>query len=328
MPAGTTVTPARLAAVRGDLRDHLRRRDAERARQARRRAHRGLHGLRDGPGARVVGGEAAEVEIALVEPGALDARDDLAHRSPDGVRVLAVERVARPDEDGGRAASQRLCAAHRRADPEPARDVVRGRDDPAAARIAADDERTGPELRLLELLHRGEEGVQVEVGENRHGVNLRSEHDRLVLDAPALPPPAIVAPAPREVSFGLVAGTGPARDAAGHRPRRDLLAADEPLRGRSFSLNVRLTPGATRIRVTAVDGRNRRSSRVVESVYGLPPGAEPRARTPRARRRPRTAASACSRAATAARAASMSRTCAQAAAPPGMPAPVSRPGRR
>ena len=30
-----------------------------------------------------------------------------------------------------------------------------------------------------------------------------------MLDAPALPPPAVVAPAPREVSFGLVAGTAP-----------------------------------------------------------------------------------------------------------------------
>src|ERR687897_423063 len=32
---------------------------------------------------------------------------------------------------------------------------------------------------------------------------------RIMLDAPALPPPAVVAPAPREVSFGLVAGTAP-----------------------------------------------------------------------------------------------------------------------
>ncbi len=102
-----------------------------------------------------------------------------------------------------------------------------------------------------------------------------------MLDAPALPPPAIVAPAPREVSSGLVAGRAPlgTRRIIVHVGR--FLAADEPLRGRSFSLNVRLTGAATRIRVTAIDGRNRRSSRVVEPVFGLPPDSAPRERSPR-----------------------------------------------
>ena len=102
-----------------------------------------------------------------------------------------------------------------------------------------------------------------------------------MLDAPALPPPAIVAPAPREASFGLVAGTAPlgTRRIVVHVGR--FVAADEPLRGRSFSLNVRLPGGETRIRVTAVDSRNRRSSRVVEPVFGLPPDAAPRQRAPR-----------------------------------------------
>src|SRR5207342_2193030 len=59
------------------------------------------------------------------------------------------------------------------------------------------------------------------------------------------------------------------------------VAAEEQLRGRSFSLHVRLTGGLTSIRVTAVDGRNRRSSSVVEPVYGLPPGSEPLERAPR-----------------------------------------------
>jgi beta-lactamase class A len=101
-----------------------------------------------------------------------------------------------------------------------------------------------------------------------------------MIDAPALPPPAIVAPAPREVSFGLVAGTAPlgTRRIIVHVGR--FVAADEPLRGRSFSLNVRLTGGASRIRVTAVDGRNRRSSRVIEPVYGLPRDSGPRERAP------------------------------------------------
>jgi hypothetical protein len=41
--------------------------------------------------------------------------------------------------------------------------VVRGRNDAAPARIAADDERLGSELGALELLDGREEGVEVEV---------------------------------------------------------------------------------------------------------------------------------------------------------------------
>lgn len=102
-----------------------------------------------------------------------------------------------------------------------------------------------------------------------------------MLDAPALPPPAIVAPAPREVSFGLVAGRAPlgTRKIIVHVGR--YVAAEKPLRGRSFSIHVRLTGGPTRIRVTAVDGRNRRSSRVVEPVFGLPDDSDPRLPAPR-----------------------------------------------
>jgi beta-lactamase class A len=102
-----------------------------------------------------------------------------------------------------------------------------------------------------------------------------------MIDAPALPPPAIVAPAPREVSFGLVAGTAPlgTRRIIVHISR--YVAAEEQLRGRSFSLHVRLTGGPTTVKVTAVDGRNRRSVRIVESVYGLPQDSEPRQRVPR-----------------------------------------------
>jgi beta-lactamase class A len=103
----------------------------------------------------------------------------------------------------------------------------------------------------------------------------------IMIDGPAPPPPAIVAPAPREVSFGLVAGTAPlgTRRIIVHVGR--YVAAEEPVRSRSFSVRVRLTGGPTSIRVTAVDGRNRRSSRVVEQVYGLPPDSGPRGRAPR-----------------------------------------------
>ncbi len=96
-----------------------------------------------------------------------------------------------------------------------------------------------------------------------------------MIDAPAdalppLAPPAIVAPAPREVSFGLVAGTAPpgTKQIIVHVGR--YVVAQEPLRGRSFSLNVPMTVGVVRVRVTAVDGRNRRSTRLVEPVYALP----------------------------------------------------------
>ena len=99
-----------------------------------------------------------------------------------------------------------------------------------------------------------------------------------MIEASALPPPAIVAPAPREVSFGLVTG----RVRAG--TRRVVVrvgarvVADRPVRGTSFSLRVRMPATSFPLTVTAVDARNRRSSRRVASVYGLPQGSEPRLR--------------------------------------------------
>ena len=102
-----------------------------------------------------------------------------------------------------------------------------------------------------------------------------------MIDAPALPPPAIVAPAPREVSFGHVAGIAP-------RGTRQIIVrvgkhvvAQEPLRGRSFSLNVPMQAGVVEVRVTAVDGRNRRSTSVVEPVLALPLRSGPRQPSPR-----------------------------------------------
>jgi beta-lactamase class A len=96
-----------------------------------------------------------------------------------------------------------------------------------------------------------------------------------MLDAPALPPPAVVAPAPREVSFGLVAGRAPlgTRRIVVHVGGR--VAKDSPLRGRSFSLRVPVA-GNTSVRVTALDVRGRRSSTTVPFVLGLPHAAEPR----------------------------------------------------
>ena len=45
-------------------------------------------------------------------------------------------------------------------------DVIRGRNDAAAARIAADDERHAAELGILQLLHGCEERVQIEMGDD------------------------------------------------------------------------------------------------------------------------------------------------------------------
>ncbi len=67
--------------------------------------------------------------------------------------------------------SQGFCGAHCGADPEAARHVVGGRDDPAALRVAPDDERLGAQSRLLQLLDCGEKGIQVEMSEYRHAVN-------------------------------------------------------------------------------------------------------------------------------------------------------------
>ena len=107
-----------------------------------------------------------------------------------------------------------------------------------------------------------------------------------MIDAPALtlPPlrvPAIVAPAPFEVSFGLVAGRAPLGTRRVIVRIGERILADRPLRGTSFSLRVPMPATAFPLRVTAVDGRGRRSSSEVTPVYGLPPGSEPRLAAPR-----------------------------------------------
>ena len=105
-------------------------------------------------------------------------------------------------------------------------------------RVAADDERLRSQVRLLELLHGGVEGVEVEMGQDRHRRQPTRGQDGIVIDAPPLPPPAIVAPAPREVSFGRVSGTVPAGTQRLVVRVGGRVVADRPLRGRSFSLAV------------------------------------------------------------------------------------------
>ena len=74
------------------------------------------------------------------------------------------------DEDGVRAAPQRLGAAHRRTDTVRAGDVVSGSHDAPAAGVTSHDERLCCELGALELLHGCEEGVQVEMRDDHHGM--------------------------------------------------------------------------------------------------------------------------------------------------------------
>ena len=59
-------------------------------------------------------------------------------------------------------------------DPELPCDVVRGRDDPAAVRVAPDDERLAPQARILELLDGGEERVQVQVRDDHASTSVAS----------------------------------------------------------------------------------------------------------------------------------------------------------
>jgi beta-lactamase class A len=115
------------------------------------------------------------------------------------------------------------------------------------------------------------------MGEDRHPHNLRSEHDEHVLDLPpALEPPAIVSPAAREVSFGLVTGTVPSGTRRVIVRVGARIAADKPLRGSRFSVRLDLPFGDANLSVTAVDARGSRSTARVGPVYGLPRSAAPR----------------------------------------------------
>jgi hypothetical protein len=111
------------------------------------------------------------------------------------------------------------------------------------------------------------------MGEDRHSVSM--------IDAPALPPPALVAPAPREVSFGLVAGTAPRGTRRVIVRIGEEVLADRRLRGRRFSLRVELPRGPLDLRLSAVDGSGRRSSTLVRDVVGLPSSAAPHLVAPR-----------------------------------------------
>jgi Beta-lactamase enzyme family len=97
-----------------------------------------------------------------------------------------------------------------------------------------------------------------------------------VIVTPALPPPVIEQPAPRQVSYGLITGT------AARGTTRVIVTADgrrlaaKPLRGRRFSLRVQLPLGDVTVRVTTITRGGNRSFARVHDVFGLPAAARPR----------------------------------------------------
>jgi hypothetical protein len=97
-----------------------------------------------------------------------------------------------------------------------------------------------------------------------------------MIEAPALPLPAIEQPAPHQVSYGLVTGRaarGTRRIVVSVNGRR---LASKPLRGRRFALRVSLPTGDVEVRVTTIGEDGRRSFRVVRDVFGLPVASRPR----------------------------------------------------
>ena len=96
-----------------------------------------------------------------------------------------------------------------------------------------------------------------------------------MIDAGPPAPPAIVAPAPDEVSFGRIAGRvspGTVRVVVSIGGRR---IAEGPVEGRRFSVEVALPRHDVRVRVTAIDAHGRRASSTVGPVFGLPASARP-----------------------------------------------------
>jgi hypothetical protein len=97
---------------------------------------------------------------------------------------------------------------------------------------------------------------------------------------PAATPPAIVQPAPYEVSFGRVEG----RAAAGTERIRVLadgrLVGEKQLAGRRFALTVSLPRRDVSLRIVAVDAGGGESATVVAPVFGLPPEGAPYRRGP------------------------------------------------
>jgi hypothetical protein len=148
----------------GDLREHLRRRYANRDRQpdllADPAAQPGGDRLRrpgDPP-------ETADVEEGLVDRQALHHGRRVGEHLEHGPAGLHVRREARPDHDRVRTQVPGSAPAHRGADPEGPR-LVAGREHDAPA----DHDRAVAQRGIVALLDRGEEGVEVGMQDRRLG---------------------------------------------------------------------------------------------------------------------------------------------------------------
>lgn len=92
----------------------------------------------------------------------------------------------------------------------------------------------------------------------------------------ALPPPALITPAPYEVSFGRIAGRAAPGTEVVLVTIDGRLVAKRGIGQTSFDFSVELPQHDVTLKVTAMDDRGRRSSTVVQPVFGLPQAARPR----------------------------------------------------
>jgi beta-lactamase class A len=89
-------------------------------------------------------------------------------------------------------------------------------------------------------------------------------------------PPAIVSPAPRQVSFGRIAGkVSPGTALVIVKVGGAVKAQGAPVRGR-FEFNVSLPPRDVRVKVEVFDDFGASRARTVAPVYGLPRAGRPR----------------------------------------------------
>ena len=140
-PGRTTVRPPGLRRSEATFATTFEVATPERARQPGARRGRRPHGF--GERARVVERRARPRRGRGSPRRCRPARRSAPSRGPSPDLPSTRGRArARAHEDDVRAAPQRLRAGHRRADPEAAGGVVRGRDHAAAVRVAADDQRT------------------------------------------------------------------------------------------------------------------------------------------------------------------------------------------
>ena len=158
--------PVRLGDPARDLGEELRPRDADRDRQAYPLAHlppQQLGHRRRRPGQPA---HAADVQERLVDREALDPRRGVLEDLVDVLARLGVGGHPRLDHHRGWAQAQRARNAHRGADAAALRLVAGREHDPRA-----DDHRPAPQPRVVALLDRREEGVEVRVqdrGLTRH----------------------------------------------------------------------------------------------------------------------------------------------------------------